>query len=182
MSKRFYVVLPAFALIGLLASGAPAADDDYARAGWFVGAQGTYAVENIDGGSFDNSGGFNIRAGKRYGPKFAMELEYEWLDDFGDAGVDLNTWMLSANGRYYVAQGPIQPFLMLGLGLVVAETDPGSPSKDDSEAFGARFGGGLEMYVTSNVAVTTDITYVVPAGDLSDLQFATFSGGFVYRR
>ena len=164
-------------------------EKSFDRPGLFVGAQGTFAMENFDDAQIDtdssgdvkDTGGFNVRVGKRYSPRFAMELEYEWYEDFGKGRVDVEGWMLGVNAKVYMATGRFQPFFLAGGGLLVLESDlPGAPS-DDAEDFAFRFGVGAEMYITDQLALTTDVTYVAPAGGQDERQFGTFSGGILWR-
>ena len=45
----------------------------------------------------------------------------------------------------------------------------------------ARFGGGIDIYATENFAVSLNISYVLPTGDLKDLDYVSIAWGFQYR-
>ena len=181
--KRLIVTALAALLCGSLGLTDAFAEEeesiDYARPGRFFTAQGVFAIENIDNAD-DNTGGFSLGVGYRMGPRAAIELEYEWLDDFGSGGVEVSAWMLGVNGRYYLLQSQVQPFLLLGGGLLVAENDAAGFS-DDDEVFAIRLGAGGEIYLTDRLALTTEATYVFPFGELDDFQFGTISAGILYR-
>ena len=172
-----------------LAQGEEEQEKSFDRPGLFVGAQGTFALHNFDDtqiipdatGDVKDTGGFNVRVGKRYRPHFAMELEYEWYDDFGKGDLEIGGWMLGANARIYMAKGRVQPFFLAGGGLLVLETDPRGAPSEDKEDFAFRFGVGAEIYITDQLALTTDVTYVAPAGGQDDRQFGTLSGGILWR-
>jgi opacity protein-like surface antigen len=115
----------AFCWLVITASVAPstasAQELDYARTGSYVGLGGTYAIEDFDVEGADNTLGLNLRVGYRFQPRLAGELEFEYYDDFGDFGVKVDGWALTANAKVYGATGQVQPFLLAGLGVVHGE-------------------------------------------------------------
>ena len=42
-------------------------------------------------------------------------------------------------------------------------------------------GGGLDTYVTENIVVALDVTYVLPFGDLDDYDYFSLGLGVAYR-
>ena len=58
----------------------------------------------------------------------------------------------------------------LGLGLSASDED-----------FAARFGGGIDFYVTEKIGVSLDGSYVLPTGDLKDFDYFSIAWGFQYR-
>jgi hypothetical protein len=44
-----------------------------------------------------------------------------------------------------------------------------------------RFGGGLDFYATEHVVLTLGIDYVLPFGDLEDLDYVSIGWGLRYR-
>ncbi|MFT4569397.1 MAG: opacity protein-like surface antigen [Hyphomicrobiaceae bacterium] len=163
----------------------PDSGPDYARNGFYLIGAGSYAFEDFDGEFSelaDDTGGFNARVGYRFHPNVAAEIEYEWFDDFSKssdiAEVD-EAWALTANAKLYAMTGCIQPYLLLGVGLMSADVDvSGSGS---TEEFLGRVGLGTDVYVTENIAVTGDATYLIPTGDLEDLNAIALSLGLMYR-
>jgi len=172
---------------------APAAAD-YARNGYYLIGAGTAAFENFDNaqGYADDTLGFNLRAGRRLCSNAAVELEYEWYDDFGymdpssSPGFPITTsgssvgntdaWSLMANTKLFALTGRVQPFALLGAGVLAV--DAGST---DKATFAGRLGGGVDVYVTENFALTVDASYVMPTAGLSDLAFTALSWGGMYR-
>lgn len=58
----------------------------------------------------------------------------------------------------------------LGLGIRETQTD-----------FAARFGAGLDIYLTENIVLSAGVDYVLPTGDVNDLDYVSFGGGGQYR-
>ncbi len=175
--------IPTLVALALLATPALAQDDsDFARPGVYFGAGGTYAIENFDvpGYNLDNTFGFNVRAGYRAIPNLAVELEYEWYDDFGIQGVEVDGWALTVNGKGYLATGRVQPFVLVGLGVIHGEASAGGLSLDD-EAFGVRLGAGIDAYTTENLVISIDASYVLPTGNLDDFQYFALGWGLQWR-
>jgi opacity protein-like surface antigen len=59
-------------------------------------------------------------------------------------------------------------------------TVSGSESNRTTE-FAMRFGGGLEFYATKHIVLTLDTDYVLPFGDLENLDYVTIGWGLQYR-
>ena len=52
---------------------------------------------------------------------------------------------------------------------------------DRGGGFAARFGGGIDFYVTRNIMVTAEVAYVLPTGQLDDLDQLQIGGALQYR-
>jgi opacity protein-like surface antigen len=177
--------------------------DDYARNGPYLGLAGTWATylsaedqELLDllsqlgyGVDVDDPLGLNARAGYRFHPHFAGELEFEWLSE-ADVEVSpvgtpftLESFAFSANGKGYLLPGRFQPFALIGLGLLHTELgdEVGVGFEDDATEFAARFGAGFDFYLTRNFLASLDFAYVLPTDDLDDLDYIRFGWGFGYR-
>ena len=130
----------ALALAGItLLIPALAWSQDYARPGFYLGAGGTYAFhwfpgdfdENIASGPTvrtSGSGGFNLRAGYRLNSWFGAELEYEWIEGFGNrTSIDgniakLRSNLVTVNGKFlYPGWGRWQPYALIGVGVSIWE-------------------------------------------------------------
>ena len=178
-------------------------EDGYARRGWLVGAGGSYAMETFEDDmesefqsalgptvsvSVDDSFGVNGRAGYRCHPRFSAEVEVEWLDGFeadvsdppSSATIDAEPWVVTANTKGYLLTGRYQPFVLLGAGVMTAEFTVGSGRVRETD-FAMRFGGGIDLYATKHVVVSAEVDYVLPFGDLEDLDYLSFGLGFQYR-
>jgi opacity protein-like surface antigen len=75
----------------------PEQEQDFTRDGWYVQAQGIYALENFGakggygtgGVDMNGTGGFNIEAGYRVAQLFAFGAEFEWIYSFESAKVSV---------------------------------------------------------------------------------------------
>jgi opacity protein-like surface antigen len=194
-------------LATLLVAGHALAEEpatDYTRSGPFLGLGGTVAIaveleDDLDkiptptdpatSPEVDPSFGLHARAGYRFHPRLAGELHFEWLEDFeiaangkNQAGVD--GWALTLDARGYALTGAIQPFLVVGAGVLRADADDFVSrfgASADGSSFVARMGGGAEIYVTRSVVLDLGITYMLPVGELHDLDYVSIALGLMYR-
>ena len=183
------------------------AGPDYGRVGPYIGAGFVYAVEDFDidenssgfsrgpGSSsslnFDDSLGYNLRAGYRVHPNVAIEglfehyVEFEAdINGFG-RGADTLTVEAEglagfANAKFFALTDALQPYASVGVGALNGEVEVAGLSTDETE-FAARFGGGVDAYVTENVYFNIEAAYVLPTGDLDDFGIIPISGGLGYR-
>ena len=147
-------------------------DDPFDRPGFYIGVGGSYqynvfqdriedvivdALEdltpppgvvignaNID---IDDSGGVNALVGYRVWSFFAIELEYEWVDEYDVKGSVSGTVLgtpASASGTLYSIEGHtltantkwiipfwrVQPYLLLGGGIAISDVDRGDAFSD----------------------------------------------------
>jgi opacity protein-like surface antigen len=134
-----------------------AGDRDSARTGSYFGLGGVYALEDFNR-SFDDSAGINVRGGYRASPNMAFELTYEWLEGFdstaGTPEVELDTHLITANARLFGLTGRFQPYALVGVGILIVNTElklPDVPKPFEVEAgFTARFGGGVDFYLSEH--------------------------------
>jgi len=203
MFRRTSVVV---AILMASASAAQAEDDDYARSGPYIGVAGigviyTRAEDDLEDEGFvsvdvDNPLGVNARAGYRMHPYVAAEVQFEWVSEsnieaFGVAVAEFDSWILTANAKGYILTrlmddfgiGRVQPFAIAGIGLMQSEIDDklGLAISDKDEAFAARLGAGVDLYITPNILGSLDVTYVLPSPDLNGLDYVAFGLGFQYR-
>jgi len=168
---------------------APPPAEDYARQGPYLAAAGLVAIERIeDGGGalddFGDSGGLELRGGYRFHEHFAGEATFEWAGEFDGelAGqqVDVGVWTLSGNLRAYLLPGQLQPYARVGVGVMRTNLDGFG---DDHETdVTVRLGGGFEVYLTPEVALTLDSGYTTGgAEDLDFVDYVTVSLGAVLR-
>lgn len=179
----------------LFAAGSAVADTEYTRRGGYIGLSGVYAVDASAITEFtENSMGISGIAGYRFTPNIALEGQFEWLDGFdvAAAGIDigrLESWTLTGNLKGLLMTGRIQPFGLLGMGVMRTRfvTESGLPVPFDGlinvtrSGFAMRFGGGIEFYVTRNIVVSLDGSYVLPTGNLQDLDYGSFGFGAQWR-
>jgi opacity protein-like surface antigen len=152
-----------------------------------------FAVDSL---SLKNSFGFNGHVGYRCHSRVSAEVEVEWLDGFNGTAfqdgagkiysANIEPVVVTTNLKGFLMTGRYQPFLQVGAGVMTAETKlrnltvSGSESNRTTE-FAMRFGGGLEFYATKHIVLTLDTDYVLPFGDLENLDYVTIGWGLQYR-
>jgi hypothetical protein len=182
------------------------AQDDYSRMGCYLGVAGTFAftlsaedaLERDLGLSADadDSLGLHARGGCR-GRWVGGEVHFEWLDGFDimadGLDVTVDGWVLTVDGKVYPLAGlegklpalarRFQPFATVGFGYLTFDLANPPPGADgDDWDFAARFGGGLDVYVTRNIVINVDATYVLPVSDpLDDLDYLSVGWGLLFR-
>lgn len=202
-------ILSVVALGTALCTAAPARAEeqapDYARRGAYVGMGALYAFENFDlpeipgvGTSVDDSWGFDARVGYRY-RYAALETQFQYYDEFtldanGATAATINAQSFSANLKGYPLSGRFQPYGLAGFGFLRTSTDPtgnattraigealvADPGSTAVEFIG-RFGGGLDAYVTPNIVMYVEGTYLIPKTDLKDFNMIPLAFGVQYR-
>jgi opacity protein-like surface antigen len=146
--------------------------EDATGVGWEVGA----------------SGSVHARVGYRLHPHFALEAHFEYLTEyeleaFGTTVAEIEAWTVGLDGKLPVLTGRAQPFLLIGLGAMHAELEDtiGLGISEEDTGFAARFGGGVDFYATRELVVGMDVSYVLPTGDVEDLDYVSIGIGFQYR-
>ncbi|MCA9504947.1 MAG: porin family protein [Spirochaetaceae bacterium] len=141
-------------------------------------------VRDVD---VDPSVGLAARAGFRVTPHVALEAHYEWIHDFETsvAGVEIaetRVSTLTTDVKGYLTTGRIQPYLAAGMGFLSAHSeDPASGFQQTDTDFAARFGGGVDFYLTRHVGLSLDTSYVLPVGDVEDLDYVSVGAGVFFR-
>jgi opacity protein-like surface antigen len=175
----------------------------WGQTGFYGVIGGTYAAEDLknvksqiktqlngDTVDFENSGGLNLRAGYRWHPHVATELEYEWVDNFQltnttQASAKLeNIWSLTANAKAFISTGRFEPYAIFGLGYYRV----GSTSErhirvhlPDTGDFGMRAGAGIDFFIIDHLAIETEITYNFGESDLAELRYTSFTWNLMYQ-
>jgi opacity protein-like surface antigen len=165
---------------------------EYARRGGYLRLHALYAVDD-----FEHMGGFHVDGslggggivGYRWHERLGLEAQVEWLDRFTvkQSSVTVrkleNALVTTVNGRLYLLTGWIQPYALVGVGAAHFESRavsvPGSGGEDTDLA--VRFGWGVDLYGDANWAIDLSASYVLPAGGLADLDYASFGWGFLLR-
>jgi hypothetical protein len=165
-------------------------EPDYHRRGVYVGLAGSWAVEKFqdsDDINTEDSGGVNARVGYHALSWLSGEVQGEYLPrfdiDFGSDSGDLAIWLVGANLRLNLPTDLIQPYMTLGGGYMGADlsgASAGGRNYDGDGGYG-RFGGGVEFYFWPFLAFDMGISYVLPAGDVDDLNFLSINFGGLYR-
>lgn len=194
-------------LLVVLVLGAAAvvrADDTFSRPGGYVAAGIGGAFETFHGEfdprGHDVSNAFIVggRVGSRLNRFASLDLGFDYtvtgfeLSNDQARSIEAETLLGFTNLRLYPFGGRFQPFVLGGAGFLWAQLDCTDPAGDafdcgnagfgDTElAFGGRFGGGLDVYLTRNIALSGELAYVMPTGGLSDMRFLTFGAQVVLR-
>ncbi len=152
-----------------------------------AGAKSAFA-DNRGTVDVEVSPGVDVRVGYRFHPRIAGEVQFQW---FPKANIEfanikllkLETLSLTANAKGYLLTGRVQPFLLVGAGLMHFDVKDslGFGQSAKGEDFAARFGGGVDFYLNRNFVFAVDTSYVLPTGDVDGLDHVSFSFGIQYR-
>ena len=123
---------------------------DYARVGSYGSVGYGIAIEDFDDGTnldIGDSSFVDIRAGYRVHPNLSFEVQGSLLDDFDFDGqqqfvnglltVDgsFDGWTLGANAKVYALTDRIQPYGLLGIGMLDGEAEAKTCFTEDLFAF-----------------------------------------------
>jgi len=171
------------------------ANTGFDRPGFYASISAMYAVEDISdqkvqfgdekvSTDFRNAWGGNFRLGYRVNEVLGVEFEWEGFDAFDDSSgtqTDIKGWLGTINAKAHLPVGRFQPFLLFGGGLMQQRTDgPNSNGKTEESAV-IRGGAGIDAYITDHIVFTSDVTYVLPFYDNSDIDYVAISFGLGYR-
>ncbi len=190
--KRLYLGFTLIALIGIPATAQ--AEDDYGRSGLYLGAGlglGFEQFEGTGGLDIDTGIGFAGWAGYRNNPHAALELQLEYMDRFnasvGGVDIDANVLAFTGNLKAYLMTGKVQPFAVVGIGVLRAELEAFDASVSDTD-FAARFGGGIDFYGSqlgkngrTNLSLGVTASYVLTTGAIDGFDYVSLVLGFQYR-
>jgi len=165
--------------------------DEFNRPGPYLGVGGSYMISGFQGaaksGDFGDTLGFNARGGYRLNDYWALEGIYEYGDDFGARQVTphakIQTNSFTLNGKLLLPLGRFQPYLEGGVGVLNANADLPLRQTNwnvDGTNFAGRFGAGVDLYATENIALYLDSAYTIPIGDVNDLYHFSFGWGAKY--
>ncbi len=106
--------------------------------------------------------------------------------------LELESLVLTTNVKGHLLTGRYQPFVLLGVGFMrmenkaydisdvfVWERAPQLRERTVNVAF--RYGAGLDFYLTRNVVVSAEGSYLMPTGKLDGLDYYQFGVGLQYR-
>jgi len=173
------------AMIGIPAQAE--ADDDFSSPGVYLGAAGALGFDNYDFGPWDVNvdvaGGFDSWVGFRLIPNLAVEVEFGYLNGFEMMDLlEYDALVLTGNLKGYILTGRVQPFVVAGVGMThLRGKNLASGASANDEDFAARFGGGIDYYLTENLAVQVKATYVLNTDDLDNFDHADCSFGVQLR-
>ncbi len=158
---------------------------------WKRARYGSNPPPSIVSTEIDSSVGFGGRVGSRVHRYAAVEVQVEYLPSIdwnifwgsSPAGI-LNVRMVTttANLKLFPLSGRIQPFALIGGGATFADvtTSLRFGGEDD---FGSvlRAGGGIDAYLTEHIALSTEVSYVLPEDLLEDLHYLSIGLGLQYK-
>lgn len=188
-------------LSSLFLSAAPvySQDMEYARPGLYLGASaiGGSAVRLdslYDQVAFDPeifvAPGAELYFGYRADPAVAFEVEADYLPaskidlDGLDGVTELETWTITANSKFFFMHQRIQPYGLVGLGVMHVALEDKEGFAFDGNEFGFifKFGAGIDYYITRHIVASIGADYVLPgAAGLEELDLVTFGVGAQYR-
>jgi outer membrane protein W len=167
--------------------GESSGGSEFARPGPYAGLYAIQSYENFDtSDSRVRSGNSDLGAGLRVGyrttPCFAVEVIAENVKGFsvsqGNVEDDLDLLNFALAGKYFLADGRLQPYLLGGAGLARADVR----SFDfDNHGWFLRGGLGVDVYVATSVAVFGELNYNRMMGGKSDLHHIDAQLGLLIR-
>ncbi|MFP6655798.1 MAG: outer membrane beta-barrel protein [Myxococcota bacterium] len=196
--KRTIAVTAVMALLSsgfLFAVPAYSEDMEYARPGLYVGASAiggsSVRLDSLYRGvAFDPeilvAPGAEFYFGYRADPAVAFEVEADYLPaskidlDGLDGATELETWTITVNSKFFFMHQRIQPYGLVGLGVMHIAFEDQEGFEFDGNEFGVifKFGAGIDYYITRNLVASIGADYVLPAAEsLEDLDLVTFGLG-----
>jgi len=210
LSLRHAAHALAFGSVLAVCTTAPARAGDFSRTGFYLGAGGSYTTDlyedeiddaiDVPGVSVDieSTPGVNARAGLRFLKFLAVELQYEWLDQYDidisyaslSGSLEVKQQTLTANLKIYpIPAWRFQPYILAGIGFQHFEID-GSiagglfTANEEETALAGRAGVGLDVYLTEHIViygegsvVLTDLDLDLPAAVGSNIDNIFYVGG-----
>jgi opacity protein-like surface antigen len=164
----------------------------FARSGVFITGNVFWAPELWDTSlNVDNTVGGSAGLGYRINSRFEVEVRYEQVQPFEIKGPvvvgDVTGWDVTANGRFFLLTGGIQPYLGIGIGAFTGDVrllELQAPNR--YERFSTtvpifRPSGGFDFYISERLALNIEGAVNLPGGDLTGLDYATVGGGIKLR-
>jgi opacity protein-like surface antigen len=128
-------------------------------------------------------------------------------DSARNFNLELESLVFTANVKGHLLTGRYQPFVLAGVGFMRMESKtrdvtpnadarteacPRTPANPDPPCWAAqqsdrtvsvamRLGGGLDYYLTENIVVSAEASYLMPTGKLDNLDYYSFGLGLQYR-
>jgi hypothetical protein len=188
-------VLASGVLAGLVAPAALADEILYGGNDWYGSISGVLAVDAAsDAEGSKPGGGATVSAGFRFNRWITGELGGEWIDeiryDRGTGAVScrgtggesdrFTTWQVTGGGRVHVSETFIQPFALGHVGFMQTR-DHGGGRSCTGDAFVARLGGGVDLFVTNGLAFSVIGAYVLPVvGGAKDHDYVSIGFGITW--
>jgi opacity protein-like surface antigen len=128
------------------------------------------------------SWGLDARAGYRIHSRIALEGQFQWASRFeltqGGAQLDkLTTYTGTTNAKIFILNGPLEPYAILGVGVVNAQFK----NAKDHTAAAFRVGGGFHVFFTEHIGAYAEITYLKPFTSLNDYNTVPLAFGGIFQ-
>ncbi len=168
------------ALLALALSAPAAQADDFGSNGLYLGGGVALGFENFDtvNVNFDNGTGLDFWLGLRLAKVVALEGQIQWLPGMAPSaapGIDTRPLVYTGNIKGYLPLGRFQPYGLFGLGGLTTTPDrPGLPTRTD---FVTKYGAGVDLYITKNIAAVASWSYILTTGAVSGGDFNTLTFG-----
>jgi len=137
----------------------------------------------------DAAAGFDIYLGWRLHKYVAAELEVEYLpevefDENAGDFVEAETLVFSGAVRGILPLGRFEPYVLGGIGFMDADVDDVrnlGVILNDGVGLAIRVGGGFDFHLHRNVALRFSTEWMLPRGDIHEMEYVSIGGGLQYR-
>jgi len=142
---------------------------------------------------YDNTYGFQLRAGIIFNEYFTAEGMFEYVFPFEDDAslrtvkIDVVHLALQARIRY-PQPGPIQPYGLLGLGLMNTQMKSEIRTGNSSEnikltdwGLSTKIGAGVDIYITPDIFSNFETSWTLGMGNVDHIEYPAFIVGINYR-
>ncbi|MDL1962784.1 MAG: porin family protein [Deltaproteobacteria bacterium] len=173
---------------------------------FYVGAGGSYAVEDFDNGpDYDNSWGVNAKIGYHTHPLLDIELDFDYLNNFEydesykvsgtrfkeEGDLEIFTCMFALKGYFPISTEKVKLSTIVGAGLMHADSKHEffssalpdktsiSGSNDEIDLCG-KVGLGLDFFTAQDISIGIEGNYTFGFGDLDDIRYFNFIIGAAY--
>lgn len=179
---------PLLAAALLALGGCASIDGDCGRPGLYLGAHAIRSYESFDTHDSgvttgDSDLGAGARLGFRVSPGLAVEAVAENVKGFqvesGTVDADLDLLTVGLQGKLFLSDSPVQPYLLAGGGAARSDVDRRFDLDDDGGYL--RGGAGVDVYLTDGFAVTGEVNYNRMVGGVSDLHHIDALVGILFR-
>jgi opacity protein-like surface antigen len=93
----------------------------------------------------------------------------------------------TVNFKAYLLTGRFQPYGLVGIGAMTIDSriddvvgNAGSKSTSNT-MFAARFGGGIDVYVTKHIVAKAGVDYLMPISGIRNFEALIVDAGLEYR-
>jgi len=144
---------------------------------FYVGAGGSYAVEDFDNGpDYDNSWGVNAKIGYHTHPLLDIEFDFDYLSEFEANAVDLEilTYMIVLKGYFQQSTEKVKLSVIVGTGIMYADAN------GEETDWCAKAGLGLDFFATQDISLGIEGNYTFGFDDLEEIGYLNFTIGAAY--